>query len=239
MSRQIGVDMRYLDMDKANKFLGTGENNSVGESLEEFLENYDPNRYQHPSNTVDTLVFSYKEEKGIKRISKLLMIKRGNHPGIGWWALPGGFIEFTENLDEAAKRELQEETGIEDIEIEQLGCYGDYDRDPRTRIITTAYVALVEEGSVRAQAGDDAKDAGWFEIQEKLLLCSEDKETFLLTMDDLCNNIKLQAKIEVTMNSKAILKNKKYSVIERDLLCADHGAIILQGYHYIKQLLKQ
>jgi len=231
--------MAYLDMDKANKFLGTGENNSDGDSLEEFLENYDPNRYQHPSNTVDTLVFAYIEEQGIKKISKLLMIKRGNHPGIGWWALPGGFVDFRENLDDAAKRELQEETGVENIEIEQLGCYGDYDRDPRTRIITTAYVALVKEGSVIAQAGDDAKDAGWFNIEEDLLVSGGDKEIYLLKMEDVEKNVKLQVKVEVTLNPKAILKNKKYTVVERDLLCADHGAIILEGYHYIKKLFEQ
>jgi len=231
--------MAYLDMDKANKFLGTGENNSDGDSLEEFLENYDPNRYQHPSNTVDTLVFAYIEEQGIKKISKLLMIKRGNHPGIGWWALPGGFVDFRENLDDAAKRELQEETGVENIEIEQLGCYGDYDRDPRTRIITTAYVALVKEGSVIAQAGDDAKDAGWFNIEEDLLVSGGDKEIYLLKMEDVEKNVKLQVKVEVTSNPKAILKNKKYTVVERDLLCADHGAIILEGYHYIKKLFEQ
>lgn len=231
--------MKYLDMDKANMFVGTGENNSAGESFEEFLENYDPNRYQHPSNTVDTLVFTYIEEQGIKHISKILMIKRDNHPGIGWWALPGGFVDFRENLDDAAKRELQEETGVENVEIEQLGCYGDYDRDPRTRIITTAYVAIIKEGSARAQAGDDAKDVGWFSIQEKLLFNDKDKETYLITMEEECGDVKLQARIEVTENSNSILKNKKYRVVERDLLCADHGAIILQGYHYIKKKLGQ
>jgi len=231
--------MRYLDMDKANMFLGTGENNSDGLSLDEFLENYDPNRYQHPSNTVDTLVFTYIEEKGVKKISKLLMIKRGNHPGIGWWALPGGFVDFMENLDDAAKRELQEETGVENIEIEQLGCYGDFDRDPRTRIITTAYVALIKDGSVSAQAGDDAKDAGWFNIEEELLLHDAGEEMYLLKMKDAERDLKLQVKVEVTWNPKTILKNKKYTVVERDLLCADHGAIILEGYHYIKKLLEQ
>ena len=231
--------MRYLDMDKVNMFLGTGENNSDGQNLKDFLESYDPNRYQHPSNTVDTLVFTYIEEKGIKKINKLLMIKRGNHPGIGWWALPGGFVDFMENLDDAAKRELQEETGVENIEIEQLGCYGAFDRDPRTRIITTAYVALVKDGSVSAQAGDDAKDAGWFSIEEKLLFCGADKETYLLKLENADNDLRLQAKVEVTLNPKAILKNKKYTVVERDLLCADHGAIILEGYHYIKKLLEQ
>lgn len=231
--------MRYLDMDKSSMFVGTGEKNWNGESLQEFLDNYDPNRYQHPSNTVDTLVFSYKEEQGHKSIDKILMIKRGNHPGIGWWALPGGFVDFTENLDDAAKRELFEETGVYNVEVEQLACYGDYDRDPRTRIITTAYVALVKVGSVDAKAGDDAKDAGWYEIQEHLISSSEGNEVYELVLEDAENNRKLKSKVEVTYNPGSILKNYKYKVIERDLLCADHGAIILQGYHYINKLFKQ
>jgi len=69
------------------------------------------------------------------------------------WACPGGFVEFKENLYDAALRELQEETGLHDIEAEQFKSYGDYDRDPRTRIITTAFVALIDEGSQKAQAG--------------------------------------------------------------------------------------
>ena len=135
----------YLDKEKAVKaFMGTGEKNASGEDLVIFLEKYDPHKYQNPCNTVDMAVFAYNESE--QKVTKVLLIQRGNHPSIGWWALPGGFVEYRENLETAAARELQEETGIEHLNFEQLKTYGAYDRDPRTRIITTAYIALVPEG---------------------------------------------------------------------------------------------
>ena len=155
----------YLDKEKAVKaFMGTGEKNAAGEDLVTFLEKYDPHKYQNPCNTVDMAVFAYNESE--KKVTKVLLIQRGNHPSIGWWALPGGFVEYRENLETAAARELQEETGIEHLNFEQLKTYGAYDRDPRTRIITTAYIALVPEGLLHEKAGDDAKNAGWFTIKD-------------------------------------------------------------------------
>lgn len=127
-------------LEKYEQYLGTGERNAAGLDLKTFLEEYNPKLYDTPANTVDNLIFTYVEESGKKRIGKILLIKRGNHPSIGWWALPGGFVDFRENLDIAAARELEEETGLKGVKGVQLGSYGDYDRDPRTRIITTAYV---------------------------------------------------------------------------------------------------
>ena len=109
----------YLDKEKAVKaFMGTGEKNAAGEDLVTFLEKYDPHKYQNPCNTVDMAVFAYNESE--KKVTKVLLIQRGNHPSIGWWALPGGFVEYRENLETAAARELQEETGIEHLSFEQL-----------------------------------------------------------------------------------------------------------------------
>lgn len=228
-----------MDREKEKLFLGTGEKNLSNQSLEEFLDKYDPSEYQNPSNTVDTLVFTYIEEDNLRKISRVLMIKRGNHPGIGWWALPGGFVEFRENLDDAARRELKEETGIEDIEMEQLGCFGDYDRDPRTRIITVAYVALVKEGTIKAVAGDDAAETGWFEISDCLISGNDGYEKHHLTMKEKDKNVELCADVEVTWRPGSILQNRKYIATENNLLCADHGAIILEGYHYLKKLLAE
>ncbi len=70
---------------------------------------------------------------------KVLLVKRSNHPSIGYWALPGGFVNMQENLEDTAGRELEEETGVKGLILEQFAVYGDYDRDPRTRVITTAY----------------------------------------------------------------------------------------------------
>lgn len=97
--------MKYLSEEQNKCFVGTGELNKAGDSLAVFLDKYDPDKYQNPCNTVDTLVFT-KEDSQVKRI---LLIKRENHPCIGLWACPGGFVEFKENLYDAALRELQEE----------------------------------------------------------------------------------------------------------------------------------
>lgn len=234
--KQEGV-MTYLDEQQNKHFLGTGELNGAGVGLQDFLEAYDPTKYKNPCNTVDTLVFTYIEENGIKRINKLLLIKRGNHPSIGWWALPGGFVEYREDLDKAALRELQEETGIEDIEVEQLKTYGDYDRDPRTRIITTAYVAIVPEGRLSAKAGDDAKDAGWFSIDDKLISSQCDKnvvtEKHQLTLTCEERGVTTVSDITVMYKKSGILQQKNYHVDSTELLAADHGAVILEGYHYL------
>ena len=233
----------YLDDKQITGFLGTGENNSKGENLNDFLEQYNPNRYQNPSNTVDTLVFTYTETGGVKSISRVLLIKRGNHPSIGWWALPGGFVEYRENLDTAALRELFEETGINDIDVCQLKCYGDYDRDPRTRIITTAYVALVPEGSLTAQAGDDASDSGWFEIKDELAEEYQNGDYKVsihrLTLSCPENAVTTSTDIEIRKRVTGILPQVNYKVKATDMLAADHGAIILEGFHFVKGILNK
>ena len=143
-------------------FYGTGERNAAGQTLEEFLASYDPYKYKTPSCTTDAVVFSYRESRRDFSGLKLLLVRRSNHPSIGFWALPGGFVDLRENLEDAVRRELEEETGVGCLPVEQFACYGDYDRDPRTRVITTAYMALVDEESVSVRAGDDAADAAWF-----------------------------------------------------------------------------
>lgn len=145
-----------------SKFYGTGERNREGQTLEGFLEAYDPYRYETPSCTTDAVIFAYSGERFISVSGlRVLMVRRSNHPSIGYWALPGGFIELREHLEDTARRELFEETGVEGLVMEQLGTYGDYDRDPRARVITTAYLALVREDQVKVRAGDDAADAAW------------------------------------------------------------------------------
>lgn len=235
----------YLDAEKVTDFLGTGQKNENGLDLITFLEKYDPKKYDSPSNTVDTLVFTYSEKNAKKTIDKVLLIKRGNHPSIGWWALPGGFVDYREDVDHAALRELQEETGVENIEIEQLKSYGAYDRDPRTRIITTAYVSIIPEGSAKVKAGDDASDSGWFDISIEKIDQSEDPEKpglshelYKMILSDANSGVTTKTIIDVTERTHSILKNRTYTVKETNLLAADHGAIILEGYQYLLDKLK-
>lgn len=127
----------------------------------EFLKTYKADDYQHPSVTVDMLIFTVVEDK-----LKLMLIKRKNPPYKDKWAIPGGFVEINESVDAAAVRELKEETGIK-CYMEQFGVFGDVDRDPRTRVISIAYLALVPLQFLKLmKAGDDAKEVQLFDIRE-------------------------------------------------------------------------
>jgi 8-oxo-dGTP diphosphatase len=128
---------------------------------EDTAETYDPSRYERPSVTVDVVIFSLIEDQ-----LQVLLVRRKEWPFAGMWAIPGGFIRMTESLEEAAARELAEETGVHDVYMEQLYTFGAPDRDPRTRVITVAYFALVRSGAVRDhRAGSDAAETGWWPVQ--------------------------------------------------------------------------
>lgn len=116
-------------------------------------------RYPHPSVTTDCVIFGYAE----KRLH-VLLIERGIEPYKGKWAFPGGFLKMDESAEEGALRELQEETGLKDAYIEQFHTFSQPDRDPRERVITIAYYALVQIQDVKG--GDDAAKARWFPVDE-------------------------------------------------------------------------
>src|ERR1051325_5772005 len=119
--------------------------------------------YEHPrpALTVDAVVFGLDEED-----LTVLLVRRGLEPFRGRWALPGGFVRVEESLEEAVRRELQEETGITQVFLEQLYTFGDVDRDPRERVVAVAYYALVKLSDHRIKAATDARDAAWFAISE-------------------------------------------------------------------------
>ncbi len=117
--------------------------------------------YPHPAVTVDVVVFTIENDD-----LKVLLIQRDQDPFEGQWALPGGFIEIDEHLSDAAKRELKEETGVSASFLEQFYTFGHPDRDPRERIITVAYYALIPCDQLSLAAGDDARDAKLFAINE-------------------------------------------------------------------------
>lgn len=117
--------------------------------------------YPHPAVTVDITIFSIRDKQ-----LKLLLIRRALEPYQGRWALPGGFIQMDEDLEAAARRELEEETGISDVYLEQLYTYGNPGRDPRERVISVAYYALIPSDKLRLQAATDAEAVGWFGLKE-------------------------------------------------------------------------
>jgi 8-oxo-dGTP diphosphatase len=116
-------------------------------------------KFSRPALTVDCVVFGLDEE-GLK----ILLIKRGIDPFRGCWALPGGFVHADETLDEAARRELREETGLKNVFVEQLYTFGDCHRDPRERVVTVAYYALVNLRDHKLRAATDAENAAWFAV---------------------------------------------------------------------------
>lgn len=120
---------------------------------------YNPDDYKRPSVTVDVVIFAL-----VKDDLQVLLIKRKNDPYAAMWAIPGGFVRMEESLEEAAARELAEETGVTDVYMEQLYTFGNPDRDPRTRVITVTYFALVPYDAIDHHPGDDASETGWWSV---------------------------------------------------------------------------
>lgn len=122
-----------------------------------------PFTYEHPrpAVTVDCAVFGVDEED-----LKVLLVQRGLEPFLGRWALPGGFVREDEGVDEAARRELEEETGLARVFLEQLFTFGAPGRDPRGRVISVAHYALVKLADHRVRAATDAREARWFPVRD-------------------------------------------------------------------------
>ncbi len=120
-----------------------------------------PHTYEYPraALTVDCVVFGFDEGE-----LKVLLIERGLAPFKGAWALPGGFVRVDETIDDAARRELLEETGLSNVYLEQLYTFGAVDRDPRERVVSIAYYALVKLSEHPAAGATDASDAKWFPV---------------------------------------------------------------------------
>jgi 8-oxo-dGTP diphosphatase len=118
-------------------------------------------QYPRPALTVDCVVFGFDEAD-----LKVLLIERGLEPFKGRWALPGGFVRVEETINDAARRELREETGLENVFLEQLYTFGELERDPRERVVSVAHYALVKLGDHRVKAATDASDARWFPAEK-------------------------------------------------------------------------
>lgn len=144
-------------------------------------------QYEYPraALTVDCVVFGVEE-----RELKLLLIKRGLAPFEGRWALPGGFVRVDETLDEAARRELAEEAGLTNVFLEQLYTFGRVNRDPRERVVSVAYYALVKPGAVTAAT--DATDARWFALSDVPRLAFDHTDILATALERLRGKITYQ-----------------------------------------------
>lgn len=130
-----------------------------GLTEEEAIRRFRAMDYPKPALTADVAVFE-KRKTGYA----LLLIRRGGHPYLGCWALPGGFADQGETIEQTAARELEEETGLKGLSLRLVGIYSAPGRDPRGWTVSAAYAVCVEEGRMKAVAADDAAEAGWFPL---------------------------------------------------------------------------
>lgn len=192
--------------------------NKDGLTEEEFLKNYKPGNYERPSLTVDMVLFTLgdEEEEDIKKVPekvlKVLLIKRNNHPFINCWAIPGGFVDINENIEEAVYRELKEETNIDNVYLEQLYTWGDVKRDPRMRVVSTSYMALVNKDDINARAGDDAADVAWFNIKKVIKSAEDSKIVSHIILENKEQNIKIVYEITEHMEIKGYNKNSTFDI---------------------------
>lgn len=205
--------------------------NERGETLKEFLAKYNPDKYKHPSTTVDMIVATVQDNS-----LKVLLVKRKDHPFIGCWATPGGFVQFGEDIDQAAMRELYEETGLkEGIYFHQLYTFGKADRDPRTHVITTAYLTLVpHEVICQTMAGDDAADAQWFTVSEDIIEETEYERVSKLVLQNEFDTIVYRITERVTDNwvkfSSELVEGES-----TNQLAGDHVKIVNMAVNEIKE----
>jgi 8-oxo-dGTP diphosphatase len=129
--------------------------------MTETAETYDASKYERPSVTVDVVIFSLRSGR-----LHVLMVQRKHWPYADHWAIPGGFVNMDESLETAARRELMEETGVRDLYMEQLYTFGEPGRDPRTRVISVAYFALIRSEEQTLQVSDESNEVCWFPVDE-------------------------------------------------------------------------
>ena len=143
--------------------------------------------YARPALTVDCVVFGLDENE-----LQVLLIRRGLEPFAGTWALPGGFVHLDETLEDAARRELEEETGLRKLFLEQLYTFSEIDRDPRERVVTVAYYALVKLSEHKVRAATDAADAAWFGISDLPTLAFDHGRILEMALERLRGKVRYQ-----------------------------------------------
>ena len=208
--------------------------NNVYKTEEEFLKNYNPNNFERLSMTADILIFSVssEEEENYRKTDKkkmsILLVKRDNYPFKDKWCLPGGFVGIDENLDDAPKRILKNETNLDNIYLEQLYTFGDVNRDPRMRIVSISYMALVDKNRLNENISNNAS---WFDIT-----FYEDKDNIVdIVLDN--GNTTISFKIEKILRERTT-DRYTFKTIKNDSLAFDHPLVILSGMERLRNKLE-
>ena len=214
------------------------ERDRDGFTEKEFLERYRAGDYERPSVAADMAIFTVTDtdEDNYRKLPekelRVLLVRRGAHPFLGKWALPGGFVRPNETTEQAAERELREETGVLNVYLEQLYTFSDIGRDPRTWVMSCSYMALIDGSEARLKAGDDAADAAWFKVSYTLL--RERKERveggFARTVEHelklSSDRGELTAVVRRTTTATEASSATDYAVVSNDGLAFDHAKII-------------
>jgi len=193
-------------------------------------EDYDASAFERPSVTVDIVIFSLVGED-----LKVLLVKRKAQPYIGMWAVPGSFIRIDESLEDAATRALADKTGVRDVYTEQLYTFGAPDRDPRTRVITVAYFALVPYEAIRQTPDENTAETKWFSMFDLPALAFDHEEilAYALTrlrykleytsvgfqlLPDVFTLTELQTAYETILGEKLDKRNFRRKILSSDIL---------------------
>ena len=198
---------------------------------EEFLKNYNVNKYKQLSLSTDILLFSVSEEgnenyrKNSKKKMSILLIKRHNYPYKDMWCLPGGFIDpETETLDDCTKRILKKETNLSNIYLEQLYTYDAIDRDPRCRVLSTTYMALVDKNRLNDKVNENAS---WFDIT----LYNDDGKKITVVLDNGEETIKFSIK---KILRELTTDRYTFKINENKDLAFDHPLAIVAGVERLR-----
>jgi len=203
-------------------------------SEEEFLKDYDSSKFEKLSMTADILIFSVSNEevdnyrKTDKKKMSILLVKRDNYPFKDKWCLPGGFIDINEDLDVAPIRILKKETNVDNIYLEQLYTFGSVKRDPRMRVVSTSYIALIDKNRLTNNLNENAS---WFDI-----IFYEDKNNIVdITLDNGTTTISF--KIEKILKEKTT-DRYSFKILKNDNLAFDHPLVILSGIERLKNKIE-
>lgn len=200
---------------------------------EEFLSHYNPDEFDRFSITTDILVISISDEestnyrKTSEKAMSILLVKRNNFPFKDKWCLPGGFIRVDEELECAPARILENETNVKDIYLEQLYTFGGVKRDPRMRIISTTYMALVDKNRMNTELKNEAK---WFNLS-----VSEENNLINLTLTN--GDTVITAVVKKTLREKTT-DRYEFSIVENDSIAFDHPLVIVSGIERLKNKIE-
>jgi 8-oxo-dGTP diphosphatase len=198
--------------------------------------------YKNPQVTVDVLMMSLHQKD-----LQMLLIKRHSWPFEEMWAIPGGFVNKDESLEEAAKRELQEKTGVLDVYLEQLYTFGDPGRDPRTRVITVVYFALLDSERLQVKVANENVDVNWFSVYDLPPLAFDHKKIVEYALSRLRNKLdyttiafnllpeqftlrELQSVYEIILHKRLDKRNFRKKILSTGIL-EDTGAKKMEGTH--------